>query len=343
MATLDIFRQDAFSMISMTEAVEKAPYKPGFLGSIPDLIVPKPVRTESVAIEEREGVLSVIQTSERGAPLAQRGTERRKVRDFRTVRIAKGDRLTASELQNIRAFGSESEFMQVQDEVMRRLGGPTGLRAEVELTHEHMRLGMVQGKMLDADGSVIYDWFQEFGIPEPAEIDFDLDNASPEPGVVRKKCTQVVRAVMRGLGGVVAPGFQIIALCGDAFWDDLTAHSEVRETYLNQQEAADLRQGNAFGVLNYGGITFINYRGTDDNSKVAVGADKCRFFPSVPGVFEMAMAPAETFDFVNTPGQSVYSMIVWDKDRNAWVDIEVYSYPLFICKRPAALQRAKRT
>jgi hypothetical protein len=29
-------------------------------------------------------------------------------------------------------------------------------------------------------------------------------------------------------------------------------------------------------------------------------------------------------------------------ERNAWVKVEVYSYPLFICTRPEMLQRAKR-
>ena len=34
-------------------------------------------------------------------------------------------------------------------------------------------------------------------------------------------------------------------------------------------------------------------------------------------------------------------MIVPDDDRNMFVDIEAYSYPLFICTRPGMLQRAK--
>jgi hypothetical protein len=58
-------------------------------------------------------------------------------------------------------------------------------------------------------------------------------------------------------------------------------------------------------------------------------------------VFEVAQSPAETFDFVNTPGQPSYAMLIPDRDRNAWIKPEVYSYPLHICTRPAMLQRAK--
>jgi hypothetical protein len=51
-------------------------------------------------------------------------------------------------------------------------------------------------------------------------------------------------------------------------------------------------------------------------------------------VFRVAQSPAETFDFVNTPGPGVYAMTTPDRDRNAFVRIELYTYPLYICTRP---------
>jgi hypothetical protein len=346
MASMDIFKQRPFHMVELSAAVQRSPYVPNFLGSL-GIFTDKGVRTESVAIERKGGTLSLIQTSERGAPLAEGSREKRDIRDFRTVRIAKGETLTASQVQNIRAFGQESEFQQVQAELADIIGGPTGLRASVEATHENMRLGALQGILLDADGSTIRNWFTEFGISQPSEIDFDLDNATPVSGVVRKACNGVVRSVIRGAEGAWMQGQSyVMGLCGDAFWDDLTAHSEVRQTYLNQQEARDLRNGvgSAFGTLQYGNITFVNYRGTDDGSTVAVGTDKCKFFPvNAPGAFQCAYSPAEFFPFVNTVGQPVYAMMVMDDDRQAFVRPEVYSYPLHICLRPGMLQRAKRT
>lgn len=347
MATMDIFKQDAFSMLSLTDALNKQEFQPSFIRSL-NLFVPRRVRTEAIAIEEKDGVLNVIQTSKRGEPLAQRETQKRRIRDFRTPRIAKGDSLRASELANIRAFGSETELMQVQAELADRLNGPSGLMREVELTWENLQLGAVQGIVLDADGStVIYNWFTEFGVTQPTEIDFDLDNASPVSGALRKKCNALVRAVMRAAQGAWVSGrTSITAICGDNFWDDLVTHPEVRETYLNQQEAGDLRNtvGNAFESFRYGGILWTNYRGTDDNSKVAVGTDKAKFFPvGAPGAFQQAYSPGEFFDTINMPGQDVYAMVVPDRDRNAFVDIEVYSYPLPICTRPLMLRSGKRT
>jgi hypothetical protein len=343
MATLDIFKQDAFKLQSMLQAIDAVDYRPQRLGDM-GIFTPNPVRTEVVSIEKRAGTLALIQTSPRGAPLGQRNTEKRDIRDFRTVRIAESDRIMASELASIRAFGTESELMQVQAEVARRLMGPVGLESKVELTLENMRLGAIHGVVKDADGSTIYDWFDELGVTQATEIDFDLDNASPASGAVRKKCSEVVRAMMKAAKGVWTPATRVHALCGDAFWDDLTAHSEVRQTYLNTQEASDLRNGNAYEIFNYGGITWENYRGTDDGSTVAVHTDKARFFPvNAPGAFLEVFSPGEQFAHIGQLGQRLYPLIVPDRDRDMYADIESYSYPLHVCTRPLMLQRAKRT
>ncbi|MBB4267726.1 major capsid protein [Roseospira visakhapatnamensis] len=340
MATMDIFASDAFKMTSLSGSLDKLGYVPGFLRNMPGLYVPAPVRTEAIFIEERENAPALIQTSERGEAPSRKVGEKRKARGFETVRLAQASRIHAREIQGIRAFGSETELAQVQVEVARR---QLLIRRDFELTFENMLLGLVQGLAVDADGSTLYDWATEFDQTIPTEVDFDLDNASPASGAVRKKCNAVVRSILQGLWGLGGNGVRIAAICGDAFWDDLTGHKEVRETYLNTQMAADLRQGNAYESFSYGGITWVNYRGTDDGTTVAVNTDKAKFFPVGSGIFQWALSPGESFDFVNQLGQELYSAVVQDRDRNAWVDVEMYSYPLPVCTMPQALHRARRT
>ena len=336
----------AFSMTSLSAAIQKAPFVPQLLGQM-SIFTPERSRTTTIAVEEKGGVLSLIKSSQRGAPLEEGGNEKRTMKYFETTRIARGKTLYAHELQNIRAFGETSELQAVQNELASIMDGKTGLRAAVELTHENMRLGAVQGKVMDADGStVLFDWYGQFGISQPAEINFDLGNATAEGGEIRKKCNEVIRSMMRASHGAWLPGqTYAVGLCGDSFFDDLVGNAETRSTYLNQQEASDLRNdvGQAFGSFRYGNILFINYRGTDDKTTVAIGADKCQFFPvGAPDAFKVGFSPAEFLPFVNTPGQDVYAMVVVDKDRQAWARPEVYSYPLFMCTRPGMLQRGKR-
>lgn len=342
MASIDVFENSAFDTFAMASAIEKVPHQPMMLGNL-GIFTDRPIRTEAFGIEERGGSLRVLPTSERGAPLNQRPNEKRTLRHFSTVRIAEGDTIRASELANIRAMGSETELMQVQTEVTRRMAGPTGLRANVELTWENMRLGAIQGVVTDADGSTIVNWFDEFGVTQPSEIAFDIAN---NDGDLKTIINKVIRQMMRNAGGQMPPGAQIYALCGDDFYDALTNTAEVKDTFKNltaaQSERLRNQVGLAFDAIEYGNVVWVNYRGTDDNSEVAIPADKAKFFPvGAPGVFERVLSPGEDFESLGAEGQPLYPMTIPDRDRNQFVSLEMYSYPMFVCRVPAMLQSGR--
>jgi hypothetical protein len=70
MPALDIFSSSAFSMVSLTDAINKMPYVPGRIGQL-GLFREQGVSTTSVMIEEREGSLTLVETTSRGAPAVQ--------------------------------------------------------------------------------------------------------------------------------------------------------------------------------------------------------------------------------------------------------------------------------
>ncbi|MCR9058117.1 MAG: major capsid protein [Rhodobacteraceae bacterium] len=336
MASMDIFNNDAFSMIQLTDAVREMSYVPQLLASL-GLFEPKGVYLRDIAIEKKGNVLSLIPTSPDGAPPQQQGSNKPNMRNFRSVRLADGFTMYVSEVAGMRAFGSESELMVVMTEYAERMGD---VRDDMDLTHEFHRLGALQGKLLDADGtSVLYDYFDEFGIPEPVAIDFELGTANTK---VRLKCAEVKRKMVRSAKGALTNSTRIHALCGDDWYDKLIEHDSVKRTYENWAAAADLREDRTFESFPFAGIVFHNYRGTDDNSEVAIPVDEAKFFPvGARGVFKKYMSPANEFaPFVNTKGQDTYALNVEDKDRQSWVKGELYSYPLYMCARPEVLQKA---
>jgi hypothetical protein len=357
---MDAFRADAFAAVSLTAAVDKMSFTPELLGQIPGLFEKKPIRTTAVWIEERSNGPALILTQPRSAPPKVRGVEIRDARSFIAKALGEGARIMADELQNIRAFGSETEMKQLMTEVARR---QFLIKKDFELTKENWRLTCLQGALLDADGSTIYNWNNEFNQAQAAEVNWDLQNASPVSGIIRQMCNETVRHVKRKLLGVGGNNVRVAALCGDEFWDAFTAHVEVRQTFLNWTAAAELREGNAFGLFNFGGINWINYRSTDDadptppvgptsdpagsitNSTPAVGVPttRAKFFPLNAGIFQEVYAPAPRFEFVNTPGLDAYSWVVMDEKRDMWADVEVFSYPLFVCTMPGCLISGKRT
>ena len=52
-------------------------------------------------------------------------------------------------------LGSETEMKELMSEVARR---QQLIKNDMELTKKNWRLSVIQGKLLDADGSLIYDW-----------------------------------------------------------------------------------------------------------------------------------------------------------------------------------------
>ncbi len=334
MPIMDVFLGDAFTARSLTAAVDTFAYVPQFLETIPGLFEPQSVRTAEVWIEQRDYGARLIQTSPRGAPPKSESGDRRTAKAFNTTRIADASRVWAHEVQNVRAFGEEAAVKDLQMEVGRR---QMKLKSNFALTKENMRLGAIQGIVTDADGSVIYNWFDEFGVAEPAPITFNF-TATATIGAIRTTGNQIKRQMIRGLRGLGGSAVRVHALCGDTFWDEFITSQEVRDTY--QAQAALMLQnqvGNAWESFPFAGIMWHNYRGTDDNSTVAVNTDQVKFFPVGAGIFQVAHAPAERFEFVNTLGQENYSWIVPDRDRDSWADVEQYSYPLHVCVRPEAL------
>jgi hypothetical protein len=187
--------------------------------------------------------------------------------------------------------------------------------------------------------------FTEFGVAQDAEIDFDLDAATPVDGVLRKLTATIIRQMSRNLGGVPFAG--ISAICGDAFFDALLMHKEVRTTFLNNPAAAQLRaayiaNGQSYGAFDFGGILFENYRGYVGGTSF-VDTNKCHLFPTgVPNLFRTYMAPADYIETVNRPGQRMYAK-QWDMPNDKGVHLDVQMNPLNICTRPKALLKGKMT
>lgn len=346
MATMDIFNSDAFSQRAMLQAFESFDYLPQTVRQL-GLFTPEQIRTSFAQVETRGNTISLIPASQRGAPAGQGEATKRTMIPLETFRITREDTIQASELLNVRAFGSESELSQMMAEVNRRLLGPTGIVREIEYTWENMMLSAAQGAMADADGTSLVDFYTTFGVSQAAEIDFDLDNASPAEGALRKKCEQVYKQTRRAAGGAFLSNSTILGLCGDNFWDDLNAHKEVveRRKLMVQGGFSDGVTA-IFGddnVVRFGKVSFVHYWGSDDG-EVAVGTDKCKFIPlGVPGLFRHVMAPGEAWTHLGAPGQGVYVEVLPDRDRERHVRIIASSYPLMLCTRPAMLQRAKRT
>lgn len=338
MPVLDIFSNRAFSVISLTDAINKVPFVPGRIGQL-GIFAESGVSTTSIMIEEREGSLNLIETTSRGAPAVQNLHNKRKARSFVVPHIALEDTILADEIQNVRAFGSESQLESLEQVLQFRLAE---MARKHDATLEHLRVGAIKGQILDADGStVLYDLFNEFGVTPYSEVDFDLDNQTPTEGIIKKKCHDIRRKIEDELGA--QPYDHIHAFCGAAFFDDLIVHPEIKSAYERYLDGLFLRQGQARGSFEYAGIVFEEYRGKVGTVDYT-DANKANFFPvGVPGLFRQYNAPADFVETANTIGLPRYAKQAVDQEFGRWVKVHTQSNPLPICTRPRTLIKAKRT
>lgn len=343
--TLDIFRGDYFSATTLDEVADEVPFQPQAIGQL-GIFDPKPIRTTTVMLSYKQGSFEVVPTSERGGPETPINRRDRKLHYFETVALRQKERVNASELTDIIKNGRPLE-VQLQDaitEVNERAGI---MRTNNEITLERMRWGAIQGVLIDADGSVIYDYFAEFGVPTPVAINFNF--AAITANLLANFIeVNVVKPMIRALGPRGTPGTRIGAYCGDNFWAGLMTHDAIVRTYLNWQAAAQLRSGLTppWGQFDFGGVTWINFRGTDDGTTIALATDDCIFFPiGARDVFRNYLSPGERFRDQGTKGQEVYLIVTPDPrtTMDEWVDIRVRSYPLPICIYPKALMKGHRT
>jgi hypothetical protein len=131
---LDIFRSDAFQVTTLTDLINHAPYAPGRLGP---LFRSRGIRTTTVTIEEKTGILRLIQTSPRGGVPSSEGKVKRTARSFPVTHLERESNIDADEVQNVRAFGSEDGTRAVQ-RPRRRAPGRCCAQSH-EVTMEHMR------------------------------------------------------------------------------------------------------------------------------------------------------------------------------------------------------------
>lgn len=343
-SVLDVFKQDAFGVLSLTDAINKQPFVPGRAGQLIDWN-PRGVTTTTILVEEKNGVLTILNPSPRGGVGDAIDKQKRTMRPLVIPHYQRNDAIYADEVQGVREFGTEASTMTVQGLLDNRLADHT---RDMDLTLEYQRVGALKGIVLNGDGSTLVNLFTAFEVSQETEVDFDLDNASPAAGALRKKCMDVTRLTANNMGGDAF--FGVHALCGDTFFDQLLAHVEVRNSYLNTDMARVLRDGyiypnnqqKVYGAFEFGGIVFENYRGTVNGSAI-IEATKAHFFPmGAPGLFKTVFAPADYVETVNTVGLPRYAkQFPFQNDKG--IAMEMQMNALSYCTRPKVLIKAKNT
>lgn len=332
MPTLDIFNNDAFSLVNMTKAINDAPYQPGRISQL-GLFSEEGINTTVLSIEQEGTTLSLVPAGQRGQSGQLVVSDKRKLIPISTIHLPQRASVLADEVQGIRAFGTESELETVQNVINKRLNK---MRRNLDTTIEYQRMGAIKGQVLDADGStVLLDMFTTFNVSKQTQ--------SMSLGTSVTKVKNLVVAARRKmeaqLGALQYRGIRV--LCAADFFDSLVEHDAVKAAYDRWMSGDFLRndQSNANGNPNgffFAGVFWEEYRGQVGANKFIADGKAYMIPEGVPDLFVTNYAPADYMETANTIGLPYYAKQEL-KPMNKGVDIESQSNPISICTRPSAI------
>lgn len=331
----DIFSGDLFSTTTLTSAVNNMPFVPGAIGKL-GIFEEAGIATTSVVLETQDGVVRLISDQSRGAPAKPLQSNRRTAVQMQAYHLPTRATILADSLRGVRAFGGSQlqTIEQVRDQKMQ------SHMSSLDATLEYQRIGAIKGILTDGDGATTkLNMFTLLNVSQDVNS-FDLDQSDT---IVRTKCTELLRRTEDRLG---EGSYQyVLGLCGDTFFDTLVDHPSVQKAYQNYQEAADRLGKDPRQGFTFGGVVWVNYRGTvtaaaDNTTAVKfIADDEAQAFPvGVPGLFKTRFAPADYVETVNTIGLPRYAKAEL-MDFGKGIEVEMQSNPISYCERPRVLQK----
>lgn len=334
---LNPFDNPAFSMTALSAAINILPNSYNRLGDL-GLFADKPQRFRTIAVEEQHGVLNLLPTLPVGSPGSLGSRGKRKVRSFTIPHIPHDDVVLPQEVQGIRAFGSESEILTIAGVMADHL---QTMRNKHAITLEHLRFGALKGEILDADGSVLYNLFDEFGMAQPTPIAFKFSDPLTD---IKKACLSVVRYIEDNLHGEQCSGIQCFV--GETFFDALTSHPTVKDAYNRWQDGQALRS-DMRASFPLAGLVFEEHRGrawsADGVEHRFVAPTEGQVFPlGTQTTFATYYAPADFNETANTMALPLYAKQEPRKFERG-TDLHTQSNPLPLCHRPAVLVKLVMT
>jgi hypothetical protein len=137
---LDVFSNDAFNFVTLTDSINKLPFVPGRLGAL-GLFTEAPVPTTSIALEEQSGILTLVNPTPRGGPGETRPKPLRRARVLKVPHYQLDDNVLAEEVQNVREFGPQMQARSVETYLSGRMEMFT---AQLDATTEFQRVGAIK-------------------------------------------------------------------------------------------------------------------------------------------------------------------------------------------------------
>lgn len=310
------FFSDYFSADELILSLSRTQYVPGTLGADGLFATAQLAGTKFSHGEDPDDDVSESTALPRGAPGAPLTLERRKVYTWEiTHGYPKRGTILADEVLNLRGGGMSAARELIASRRDRMI---SKFRRAADWQHEYLRVACLNSATNQIGNA-----------PAAAAIGFGANDSAIRSAIH----TNVVLPVEAALGG--QPYMGLVAYCSNTFWVALIESKTIKETYLNQVAANELRNAPA-DAFDYGGVRWKRYRA---GGNIAITDGQAKVVPlGVPDLLVQAFAPNDTVDSVGSGelGQPYY-MTAEDLPRGKGVELCLDTYPLMVCTNPPAV------
>lgn len=328
---MPLSNENRFGVKAMSQAINALPTTPTQIRAL-TLFKPLPQTTTYVEVEHQEGALRLVKSEPRGTGGEASTKRTRKSRLFNILHLPKKDVISADDTQNLRGFGT-TEAQTVDAAVNDKLAD---MKADIEYTREHLMLGALQGKILDADGAELYDIYKEFGLQRKT-FSWGLSVDSTEVGA---QIDKAVSALRKGLKGEVFTKWAV--LCGPEFMEKLKYHPSIKALYERYRDGAAYREADVNQIsFEHNGVQFIQYDGDFGTAGAKIPDNEGIILPlGTRNTFAEFFAPADMNATVNTKALPYYASREKMAHDKGW-DLEAQSNPLPMVMRPNLVATVK--
>lgn len=320
MASLDIFNNDAFSVTSLVGVINDIPEIPTQIGD-EGLFEEYGISTTIVFLQRTGSGVSLVPAQARGGPGQPPARRDRKRIPVEILHLPQSGGIDADQVQGVVGDNTESEVAQVSDLVRDEL---KRMKDDMDLTKEHLRIGAIKGKVMDADGvTELYDLYEIMGFTQEV-VPFNIDNpaSAADPKLMAQNLRELIR---KKLGGKSFKGIMIRASL--TWFQKFTLHNNMKKAWelwnAGQYNRVDQTQADFVWL---GDIIIRIYSGGTDQGDF-IPEDTAYAYPlGVAGLFKTAYGPANYIETVNKKGLPYYAKAKV-RDFETGVDFQAQANP----------------
>lgn len=300
----NIFTSDAFGAVAITNSLNLMETPSTEMDRWFDFGVDYSL-LPTMAVDHEQSRLYVLESVADDAPLpaAKKGT--RGTYDITIPRFGERETLINRSMIGVRQTGS-NELKIVEAERDKKLAQIKGRAAH---TLGFIKAKVLDGKIYDAAGKLLVDFFAKQDVGGQIVIDIDLTVAGLDMNEELVLVKEVCEYVMRETDFPVS-GYKLV--CGRRANQFIRGNDSVKEAHKDVTNVAFLRQDNRDGIMLADNVNVVNFtrthrgvgfidEGTDPNYGVAY------LVPEAPGFFQLAFGPSGIEDFLGNP-QEFYGL-----------------------------------